>query len=90
MRPSRLAPLDEKQFPLTLAVGLRATFADFASEPMPETLATLLTRLDASNVNENRWFEPRNRSRGHRDTTQKRKNARNAAQVLKEPAHESP
>jgi hypothetical protein len=32
MRRSRPAPLDGNQFPLTLAGGLRASFADVASE----------------------------------------------------------
>jgi hypothetical protein len=39
-------PLDEREFPLTLGAGLRRMFADFASEPIPEKLATLLSRLD--------------------------------------------
>jgi hypothetical protein len=39
-------PLDEREFPLTLAAGLRRMFADFASEPIPEKLVMLLSRLD--------------------------------------------
>ena len=38
--------LDANLFPLTLARGLRAAFADFASEPLPERLATLVRTLD--------------------------------------------
>ena len=43
------APLDRNQFPLTLATGF-AAFADFAAEPIPEKLATLLSRLEANGV----------------------------------------
>jgi hypothetical protein len=50
MRRSRLTSFDGKQFPLTLADGLRTVFADFASEPIPESLATPLSRLDADDV----------------------------------------
>ena len=50
MRRSRPAPLDGKQFPLTLAASLRAVFADVASEPIPERLAMPLSRLDADDV----------------------------------------
>jgi hypothetical protein len=40
MRRSRLTSFDGKQSPLTLADGLRTVFADFASEPFPESLRT--------------------------------------------------
>ena len=55
MRRSRLPSLDGKQFPLTLADCLRAAFADFVSEPIPQNLATLLSRFEAGDV---RWIEP--------------------------------
>jgi hypothetical protein len=43
-----LVPLDRTmQLPLTLAGGLRATFADVVSSPLPEDLATLMRRLSA-------------------------------------------
>ena len=57
MRRSRLA-LDENRFPLTLANGLRAAFVDFASAPIPETLKTLLSRLDAIDATQNSGIEP--------------------------------
>ena len=44
----RLIPLDRTmELPLTLAGGLRATFADVVSSPLPEWLATLVRRLHA-------------------------------------------
>ena len=46
MRRSTRRPLDGNSFPLTLAFGLRAEFADFTSEPLPERLAALMRRLD--------------------------------------------
>jgi hypothetical protein len=58
MRRSRLAPLDENRFPLTLANALRAASVDFASAPVPETLATLLSRLDAIDATQNSGIEP--------------------------------
>jgi Anti-sigma factor NepR len=36
------------QFPLTLAHGLRATFADVTSDPLPDGLTALVSRLDQS------------------------------------------
>ena len=54
MRRSRLAPLDGNQFPLTLAVGLRAAFADVASEPIPQKLATLLRSAGGGQSNQTR------------------------------------
>jgi hypothetical protein len=48
MRYPTLVPLDRTmQLPLTLAGGLRATFADVVSSPLPEDLATLMRRLSA-------------------------------------------
>jgi CheY-like chemotaxis protein len=45
-RPTLLVPLDRTmQLPLTLAGGLRATFADAVSCPLPAHLATLMRRL---------------------------------------------
>jgi hypothetical protein len=45
-RPTHI-PLNPLEFPLTLAGGLRRTFADVVSAPLPERLATLLRRLSA-------------------------------------------
>jgi hypothetical protein len=47
MRRSTLVPLDRMQLPLTLAGGLRTTFADVVSIPLPERLAALMRRLVA-------------------------------------------
>jgi hypothetical protein len=47
-RPIRLVPLDRTmQLPLTLAGGLRTTFADVLSSPLPDRLAALMRRLSA-------------------------------------------
>jgi hypothetical protein len=44
----RLVALDRTmQLPLTLAGGLRTTFADLVSAPVPERLAALMRRLGA-------------------------------------------
>jgi hypothetical protein len=48
MRRSIPAALDVNQFPLTLAGGLRASFADIASESLPDGLTALMRRLDAN------------------------------------------
>jgi hypothetical protein len=40
-RPAKL-PFDGMAFPLILANGLRAIFADLASTPLPERLASLM------------------------------------------------
>jgi hypothetical protein len=40
-------PFDQMKFPLTLAGGLQAAFADFVSNPLPERLAALLRQLSA-------------------------------------------
>jgi hypothetical protein len=45
-RPTRV-PLDPMKFPLTLAGGLRTTFADVVSIPLPGRLAALMRRLNA-------------------------------------------
>jgi hypothetical protein len=45
-RPTVLVPLDgTMQLPLTLAGGLRTTFADVVSSPLPGRLAALVSRL---------------------------------------------
>src|SRR5262245_48636210 len=45
-RPTVLVPLDRTmQLPLTLAGGLRTTFADVVSSPLPGRLAALVRRL---------------------------------------------
>jgi hypothetical protein len=47
-RPTVLVPLDQTmQLPLTLAGGLRTTFADVVSSPLPDGLAELVRRLQA-------------------------------------------
>ncbi len=47
-RPIRLVPLDRTmQLPLTLAGGLRTTFADVLFSPLPDRLAALMRRLSA-------------------------------------------
>jgi hypothetical protein len=44
--PTVLVPLDRTmQLPLTLAGGLRTTFADVVSSPLPGRLAALVRRL---------------------------------------------
>src|ERR1700757_2898649 len=44
----RTIPLDRTMhLPLTLAGGLRTTFADLVSSPLPERLAALVRRLNA-------------------------------------------
>jgi hypothetical protein len=48
MRRSIPAALDVNQFPLTLAGGLRASFADIASESLPDGLTALMRRTDAN------------------------------------------
>jgi hypothetical protein len=52
------------QLPLTLAGGLRTTFADVVSSPLPDRLATLVSRLQADrnerSGEERKW---RNRNR---------------------------
>jgi hypothetical protein len=47
MRRPTLAPLDRMKFPLALADGLRITFADVVSVPLPGRLAALMRRLNA-------------------------------------------
>jgi hypothetical protein len=47
-RPRRLVPLDRTmQLPLTLAGGLRTTFANVVSSPLPDRLTALMRRLHA-------------------------------------------
>ena len=47
-RPNVLVLLDRTmQLPLTLAGGLRTTFADVVSSPLPGRLAALVSRLQA-------------------------------------------
>src|SRR5262245_43855238 len=47
-RPNVLVPLDRQmQLPLPLAGGLRTTFADVVSSPLPGRLAALVSRLQA-------------------------------------------
>jgi hypothetical protein len=45
-RPAK-APFDGMGFPLVLADGLQAIFADIASSPLPERLASLMRSLTA-------------------------------------------
>jgi hypothetical protein len=45
MRRPAQVPFDQMKFPLTLAGGLQAAFADFVSNPLPEHLAALMRRL---------------------------------------------
>jgi CheY-like chemotaxis protein len=45
-RPAKV-PFDPTGFPLVLADGLRAIFADVASTPLPERLASLMRSLSA-------------------------------------------
>ena len=42
-----IVPLDRTKFPLTLADGLRRTFADVVSMPLPDRLAALMRCLNA-------------------------------------------
>jgi hypothetical protein len=44
-RPGAKVPFDGMGFPLILADGLPAAFADFGSTPLPEGLAALMRRL---------------------------------------------
>src|SRR6516164_9382263 len=47
-RPTVLVPLDRTMhLPLTLAGGLRTTFADVVSSPLPGRVAALVRRLQA-------------------------------------------
>src|SRR5262249_55128679 len=46
-RPAKV-PFDGMGFPLMLAGGLRAVFADVASTPLPERLASLMRLLSAA------------------------------------------
>jgi hypothetical protein len=47
-RPTELVPLDRTmQLPLTLAGGLRTTFADVVSSPLPDRLTALMRRLQS-------------------------------------------
>src|SRR5262249_2919948 len=55
-RPAKV-PLDGMGFPLILAGGLRTIFADVASSPLPERLASLLRSLSADG--DERSGEPR-------------------------------
>jgi hypothetical protein len=57
MRRLAHVPLDRMRFPLTLAGGLRATFADVGSSPLPDRLAVLMRRLSADRREE----EPKKR-----------------------------
>jgi Anti-sigma factor NepR len=46
--PMMLVPLDRTmQLPMTLAGGLRATFDDVVSSPLPDGLAVLMRQLHA-------------------------------------------
>jgi hypothetical protein len=45
-RPAQI-PFDQMKFPLPLAGGLQAAFADFVSNPLPERLVALLRQLSA-------------------------------------------
>jgi hypothetical protein len=47
MRRRTKTLLDQKKFPLTLAGGLRNTFADIASTQLPRRLTELMRRLSA-------------------------------------------
>jgi hypothetical protein len=47
MRRPTPVPLDRTKFPLTLADGLRRTFAEVVSMPLPERLAALVRCLNA-------------------------------------------
>ena len=51
MRRPTLVPPHGMKFPLTLADGLRATFDDAVSIPLPPRLAALLRRLTADGNN---------------------------------------
>jgi hypothetical protein len=51
MRRPTLVPLHGMKFPLTLADGLRATFDDVVSIPLPPRLAALVRRLTADGNN---------------------------------------
>jgi Anti-sigma factor NepR len=65
-RPTELVPLDgTMQLPLTLAGGLRTTFADVVSSPLPDRLTALMRRLqsdrDERSGEERKWGK-RNRN----------------------------
>jgi hypothetical protein len=45
-RPAQVL-FDQMKFPLPLAGGLQAAFADFVSNPLPERLVALLPQLSA-------------------------------------------
>jgi Anti-sigma factor NepR len=63
-RPTVLTPLDRTmQLPLTLAGGLRTTFADVVSSPLPDRLAALVRRLHKPIPVERRENIVRRRSR---------------------------
>jgi hypothetical protein len=47
MRRPALVPLDRTKLPLTLAGGLRRTFAGVVSSPLPPRLAELVRRLNS-------------------------------------------
>jgi hypothetical protein len=52
-RHTALTPLDRTlQLPLTLAEGLRTTFAKVASSPLPSRLVALVGRLEAERSGE--------------------------------------
>ena len=51
MRRPTLVPPHGMKFPLTLADGLRATFDDVVSIPLPGRLAALMRRLNADGNN---------------------------------------
>jgi hypothetical protein len=61
-RHTALTPLDRTmQLPLTLAGGLRTTFAEVASSPLPSRLVALVGRLERGERkggNSNRNVEP--------------------------------
>ena len=58
-RPTELVPLDRTmQLSLTLAGGLRTTFADVVSSPLPNRLTALMRRLHADRderLGEDKW-----------------------------------
>ena len=47
MRRPAQVPFDQMKFPLALAGGLQAAFADFVSNPLPERFVALLRQLSA-------------------------------------------
>jgi hypothetical protein len=66
-RPTVLVPLDRTmQLPLTLTGGLRTTFAEVVSSPLPSRLAALVRQLQADRderSGEERKWGNRNRRR---------------------------